>query len=182
MQNIKLTAIIVDIQKQLVLKPYDLAHDITHHYRVYQESIKIIDKEKLKINKNIITLCAWLHDFEGRKGEKFKETKKILTKHNFDVNIVIKIISIIKEHSLGEKQTLLESKILYDADKLEYVSLFRLSWFVQAGKDGYINQKKYYQYKKEWREKIDEVEKTLHFSYSKKEFLRLLPEAKKIMC
>jgi len=176
-----LTTLIIDIQKHLILKPYDLAHDITHHYRVYEQSIRIADEEKLMINRDIVIICAWLHDLEGRKGEDLKETKKILRKNHLDVDIVKKIINIIKEHSLGKKQSILESKVLYDSDKLEYVNSFRLMNFIKAAQDEYIDVKKYHQYKKEWWKKIDEVGETLHFVYSKKKFFKMLPEAKKIM-
>jgi len=126
-------------------------------------------------------LCAWLHDLEGRKGKKLSAIKKSLKKFEQNKSIIKKVTNIIKKHSFGEKQNTLESKILYDADKLEYVNPFRLSWFILASEDGNISSKKYLSYKREWWRKIDKVEKTLHFSYSKKVFSRLLPEAKKIM-
>lgn len=182
MPILNLTSIIIDIQKQLILAPYDLAHDITHHYWVYEWCMKIIEREKLNVDKDIITLCAWLHDLGGRKGEHLEKTVGILTKHELNKHMTVKITRIIKEHSLGKKQTLLESKILYDADKLEYVNPFRLQNFMQSAKDGYISRKKYRQYKREWWEKIGGVKKTLHFLYAKKEFSGLLPKAKKIMC
>jgi len=181
MSKINLTAIITKIQKQLVLSPYDLAHDITHHYRVFAWSVKIINEEKLKIDKNAIILASWLHDLSDRKGKNLKKIKEILNFHQVDKNLTKKIIKIIKEHSFGKKQTLMESKVLYDADKIEYVDPFRLSWFIQTGDDGFIPLKKYREYKKEWWEIIDLVLPTLNFNFSKKIFSQFLHKAKNLM-
>lgn len=181
MNNINLTAIIQDIQTMLVSNPYDLAHDILHHYRVYEWAMRIIQNEKLTVDHNLMILACWLHDFGGRSGQRSKLITQLLKRHDCKDDFIVKIIDVIKEHSFGQRQTQLESKILFDADKLEYANPFRLSWFIQATKDGYINQATYMKYKQEWHERIGQVKDMLHFPYAKKAFLEMLSLAYKIM-
>ena len=148
MRNI--TYIVLEAQKQLILNPIDLAHDITHHYRVYEQSLKINLKEKLNADQDLLIVCSWYHDLGGRRGEDTDLLRDLLSKHTNDVNFISKVIKIIREHSFGETQSNLESKILFDADKLEYVNSYRLLLFLRAYQDGFISEKKYKQYKKEW--------------------------------
>lgn len=179
MKNI--TSIILEAQKQLVLKPIDLAHDIIHHYRVYEWSLKIKNNEKLNVDEDLLAVSAWYHDLGGRRGEDTDLIKDLIKKHTRDDIFIEKVIKIIQEHSFGESQSSLESKILFDADKLEYVSPFRLLWFIKAYDDGFFSNKQHNQYKKEWGERIKHVKKMLHFRYSQEEFSVLLSAAKKIM-
>lgn len=179
MKNI--VSIILEAQKQLVLKPIDLAHDITHHYRVCEWSLKINNTENLNANVDLLTVCAWYHDLGGRRGENIGLLRDLLSKHTNDDNFINKVIKIIREHSFGEIQSGLESKILFDADKLEYVNPFRLLWFLKSHKEQLVSEEKYKQYKKEWNERITKVKEMLHFNYSKEKFLKFLPQAEKIM-
>lgn len=155
-----LTSIIIDAQKELIAHPYDLAHDLTHHYRVCQWVLEIAENEKLDVDKNLVIISAWLHDLAGRRGQNQKIIFNLLKKNGCSTNFINKVIIVIREHSFGKKQTTLESKLLYDADKLEYVDPFRLRWFIQAAKDGLIDKEKYLSYKKEWRERIEKVKNT----------------------
>lgn len=179
MKNI--VSIILEAQKQLVLKPIDLAHDITHHHRVYEWSLKINNSEKLNANVDLLAVCAWYHDLGGRTGENAKLIKDLINKHTDDKSFIDKVVKIVQEHSFGKTQSSLESQILFDADKLEYVNPFRLLWFLKAHKEQLISEEKYKQYKKEWVERIGGVGKMLHFELSKKQFFLLLPKAEKIM-
>lgn len=179
MKNI--VSIILEAQKQLILKPIDLAHDITHHYRVYEWSLKINNDEKLDANADLLAVSAWYHDLGGRRGENEKLIKDLISKHTDDESFTNKVVEIVQEHSFGKTQSSIESQILFDADKLEYVNPFRLLWFLRAYRNGFLSEKKYEQYKKEWKERIGWVGKMLHFELSRKQFSLLLPKAEKIM-
>lgn len=181
MNIINLTSLILAIQKQLILQPYDLAHDVAHHYRVYEECVKIVKAENLKVDEKVLTVSAWLHDLEDREAEKTKAITKLLKKHNCYELFIEKVIKTIKEHSFDKKQTTIESRTLFDADKLEYVNPFRLLWFLQVSKDGFIDRSTCYHYKKQWQRRIYEVENLFHFEYSKNEFSKMITFAKKIM-
>lgn len=181
MQKVNVVELIIEAQKQLIKKPFDLAHDITHHYRVQEEALKIIEEEGLDLDEDFISICAWYHDLGGRRGENSSLIHSLIEKHVKDPKSIEKIIQIIKEHSYGETQTSLESKVLFDADKLEYVNPIRLKWFLKAYDEGYLSKKVYIQYKKEWTERIKNVEGQLHFSYTKRQFSKMLPLATKLM-
>lgn len=176
-----LVSIILEAQRQLVLRPIDLAHDITHHYRVYEWSLKINNSERLNVDEDLLAVCAWYHDLGGRTGENAKLIRDLIDKHTDDKSFIDKVVKIVQEHSFGKTQSGLESKILFDADKLEYVNPFRLLWFLKAHKEQLITEEKYKQYKKEWNERIGKVKKMLHFRYSQEEFSMLLSAAEKIM-
>ena len=181
MSKINLTSIILTAQKELIEKPFDLAHDISHHYRVYEYCLKIIRAEDLNVNYDVLTICSWWHDLEDRKGEKVLKLTTTLKRYECKKDFIKKIIKVIREHSFCKKPTTLEGKILFDADKLEYVNPFRLAWFKQAVKDGFIKKRKYFEYLRQWQERIKKLGKLLNFSYSQKKFIEMLPEAKKIM-
>lgn len=181
MTRFNVTEIVLKAQKHLIERPFDLAHDFTHHYRVYEECIRIIDVENLSVEKNFLAICAWYHDIEERKGQKIDILIDILKKQGLDKKYIDRLIRVIREHSFGEKQTSLESKVLFDADKLDYVSPFRLSWFIQVGKDGFLDKETVKQYKEEWRDRIKLVGAQLHFSYSKEKFAKMLDLARDIM-
>lgn len=179
MKKIKLTSIILRAQDYLIHSPFDLAHDVTHHYRVFQESINIIQHEKITNNicKEDVVICSWLHDIEDRKGKNVEVINTLLHGFKLSTKRIERIIKIIREHSFEQKQTMIESKILFDADKLEYVNPFRLTMFIQATKDGYITKKRFQQYVLEWKQRIDYVNKQMHFDYSKNKFNEWLENA-----
>lgn len=176
-----IVSIILEAQKQLVLKPVDLAHDITHHYRVYEWSLKINNSEKLNANVDLLAVCAWYHDLGGRRGENAKLIRDLISKHTDDKGFMDKVVEIVQEHSFGKTQSSLESQILFDADKLEYVNPFRLLWFLRAYRDGLLSEGKYKQYRKEWNTRIKYIRGMLHFNYSQEKFTILFPTAERIM-
>lgn len=177
--TLNLTKLILEAQKYLVCKPFDLAHDITHHYRVYQWCLKIVEAENLEVNTNILTVAAWWHDAEERTGKIVSAVEKSLEKNEVDPRFIDEVINVIRKHSLGKKQTSPEAKVLFDADKLEYVSPQRLAWFAQAASDGFINEKTYIRYHKDWRQRTPKIPSLLHFKFSKKEYKRMYKSIRK---
>lgn len=181
MAAIRLTSIVIEAQKRLILNPYDVAHDVAHHNRVFEWSMKIVETEGLVVDQTFLTVAAWMHDLEDRRGEKTKVIRQILKDCGCGEIFINKVIFLIKEHSFGKKQTAQESKILYDADKLEYVDPRRLGAFIQAAKDGLLDEKTFLRYKKQWKQRVYKIPATLHFPFSKKQFAAMLPGAEKIM-
>lgn len=181
MKKVKVLKLVVEAQEQLIKNPFDLAHDITHHYRVHEGALRIIEEEKLTADEDLVTVCAWYHDLGGRRAEDVNLLKSLIGKYIKDLELVDRIIQIIREHSFGESQSSIESKILYDADKLEYVNPMRLTLFLKAANEGLISKDSYLQYKKEWKERIPQVEKQLNFSYTKRQFKEMLPKATLLM-
>ena len=165
-----LTELIVDAQKYLICNPYDLAHDVTHHYRVWAWCFKIVKAERLRVDWEVLSVAAWWHDAEERKGKTVTAVKKALKDRKLSWKFTNKVISIINQHSYGEKQTSIEGKVLFDSDKLEYVSPERLAIFAQAVRDGFINQQNYSQYYRDWHTRTPKIVKLLHFKYSKQKY------------
>lgn len=181
MKKVNLTSIIRSVQNKLLKNPIDLVHDINHHYRVFQEGLIIVESEKLKIDKQLLTIVTWIHDLFDRKGKNIKAIEKFLLTEIKSTEYRFRIISIIQEHSYNKKQTTLESKVLYDADKLEYVNPYRLLWLNQIHTDRYISSNKYYRYKEEWHKKVINIIPNLHFEYTKDKYKKLLPIAYEII-
>ncbi|MBP7774250.1 hypothetical protein KA078_00500 [Candidatus Woesebacteria bacterium] len=125
-------------QQLLLDHPFDIYHDIFHHYKVWENSRKITFIEKLKVDTNPLDIACWWHDiFKGEKDNSL--LIKTLSDTNIDTDTLDTAIAIINQHSFGEEQTLLESKILYDADKIEYISLTRWQAAFEACDKGFIS-------------------------------------------
>ena len=101
-------------------------HKIDHLLRVWNKA-KILC-EKLNGDLELMVSAVLLHDLGRHQGleihgEKSAElAKPILEKHNFPKEKISKVLEAISQHDYNfpaEKRTLLESKILYDADKLD---------------------------------------------------------------
>jgi len=181
MERIKVAPILTKIKKELALHPYDAAHDFNHHLRVFKGGQKIVAAEHLNADNKVLTIAAWGHDLGGRTGQETTELEKILEGFGCGDAFVKKILLVIKEHSFGKKQTLVESRILFDADKLEYVNPLRLTSFIQAAHEGLLDKNAVRRYFREWHERVYRILDVLHYPYSKKEFARLLPGAERIM-
>jgi HD superfamily phosphohydrolase YqeK len=181
MERIKIAPILTKIKKELALHPYDAAHDLNHHLRVFKGSRKIVAAEYLNADNKVLTIAAWGHDLGGRTGQETTGLKKFLEEFGCSNDFIAKILLVIEEHSFGKKQTRVESRVLFDADKLEYVNPLRLTSFIQAAHRGLLDKNAVQHYLKEWHERVYRIPDMLHYSYSKKEFARLLPEAERIM-
>lgn len=181
MEKIKIMPVIVALQKRLIDQPYDLAHDITHHARVYKLTKQIVKKESLSVDEDLLSVAAWSHDLFGREGNKTQELMQFLLNNGCSAAFAERVVKLVEEHSFGRAQSSIEAQILYDADKLEYVSPDRLNGFLLASKRRLISVETTLGYRKQWQERIYKIPGLLHFSWSKKEFARLLPAAEKIM-
>lgn len=108
------------------------AHDMEHVMRVYNMAIRIAKKEK-KVDLEILKAAALLHDIarvredDDKTGkichakESAKMSEKILKEFDFSLEKIKKVQKCIVEHryKTSRKPEDIESKILYDADKLD---------------------------------------------------------------
>jgi len=118
----------------------DRAHDLEHALRV-REWGKLLAKEE-GIEATVIELAALLHDI-GRSGAVEKTHAEssaglavnILNKTGYSENIVLRVRDSILAHSLeaGHEPMTLEAKILYDADKLDFVGAIGLGRLFTMG-------------------------------------------------
>ncbi len=119
-------------------------HKRDHIERVWITSRKIC--EKLGGDLEVMAAAVMLHDLGRHQGleihgEKSAElAKPILEKHNFPKEKIPKVLEAIAQHDYtfpAEKRKLLESKILYDADKIDafgVVGVYRHVLFLEDGR------------------------------------------------
>ena len=154
--------------------PYDSLHGVLHHQAVWENCLWIIDKEKLGVDVEALEIAAWWHDVE-RGSETNDLFLRDADSFGFPDELKNKVVSIINEHSFEQKQTLLESKVLYDADKLEYLSPLRLEQLLELYRTGNsMDSKRLEHYKKEWGRRINVVRNNLHFDSTRQEFEKRL--------
>lgn len=123
----------------------DHAHDLEHALRV-REWGKLLAEEE-GADATVIELAALLHDI-GRSSAVEKTHAEssaglavnILHKTGYSEDIVLRVREAIMAHSLeaGHEPITLEAKILYDADKLDFVGAIGLArLFTFGGVEGW---------------------------------------------
>jgi len=123
----------------------DRAHDLEHALRVREWGKKLAQEEGA--DTTVIELAALLHDI-GRSGaveNTHAESSaglavNILQKNGYSEDIVRRVKEAIISHSreAGHEPNTLEAKILYDADKLDFVGAIGLGrLFTLAGVQGW---------------------------------------------
>lgn len=167
--------LILKAQEILRLSSRDPLHDYSHALRTCENAESIITREGLGIflDKGLLRNAIWWHDVDrGRKdGDDSFTFKKYAEELNLSFVYVNKVVGIIGEHSFGKKQTTLESKVLYDADKLEYVSIPRVENLLRAKKVGLIEESMIEEFKTSWGLLIKNIEPTLNFLSTKHFFI-----------
>jgi len=172
-----LSKIIDDLKITLANDAFDIVHDINHHYEVWKNCVEIMDVEKLELDRNALEITAWSHDLETyNKNNDFIKLKAILNHHNVQDTMTAKIIKIIDEHSWSKKQTLLESKVIFDADKLEFVSIPRWEYSLQAFKDQLITEARMKKYEGVMNEVMFKALDRFYFESTKIKYEKLLKE------
>lgn len=164
---------VINKSKQLLFAdPHDVAHDINHHYRVWEHCINIIVEENLfnKVNLPALYIAAWWHDYKrGSKGH--RELIKELKDNKFPFSEIEYIIGIMNSHSFGDAaQDTLEAKILYDADKIEYIAPARWEMINLVIKFEPFPRERILGYCRGINERLPVVQKKLYFEYSRKFF------------
>lgn len=110
-----------------------LAHQWDHIERVYDISMEIAETYKDSINLEVLQLAALLHDVGETCANKEYHQKvsaliasQLLSDTGYSADIIEKVCTIIMEHSSENDlerfhPSSLESKILFDADKIDAV-------------------------------------------------------------
>jgi HD superfamily phosphohydrolase YqeK len=172
---------IIKRAKELHLKdPGDAAHNLAHHQAVAANCEWIVKQEGLnsKVDINALLLAAWWHDLKrDLPQESNRLLRRTLEQAGAGNSFIKKVLAIINEHSFGKQQRSLEARILFDADKVEYVSLQRLKISLNAVKRGKMSKSLLQQYLKTWRDRITSVRKNMHFLSSKTRFDQKFEEA-----
>jgi len=167
-------------KKRLKENPFDPVHDYKHHEFVYANCVGIIKTEVLKVDKDLLFISAWFHDIEDRTG-KTDFMEETMRKYGFAEEQIEKCKTIVKEHTYGKGQTLLESKVLYDSDKLEYFSYQRISNAKELTKAGKMSPELLKKYKKTWEDRHMDVLYSFNFKSNKNRALDKLLTIKELV-
>lgn len=122
----------------------DPAHDLGHALRVREWGRKLAREEKAE--SEVVELAAILHDI-GRSGSIEKTHAEssaalavsVLEKLGYAEDLIKRVIEAVISHSreAGHEPLSIEAKILYDADKLDFVGPMGIArLFAWAGKEG----------------------------------------------
>lgn len=122
----------------------DCAHNLEHALRVRDWGRKIAQAEKAELR--VVELAAILHDI-GRPGTLEKTHaessaalgKNVLQKLGYSEDLIQRVIEAVVSHSRegGYEPLSLEAKVLYDADKLDFVGPIGIArLFTWGGKEG----------------------------------------------
>ena len=175
----------VNKAKEYLYKPRDATHDINHHIAVWKNCQKIIEKENIKVNSDLVKVAAFWHDVILSKEKKVslddvKETVNYLNKYlplsGFDKKEVKIITQAVLHHEFRNSPKNIEGLILQDADKLDVLSLDRWDRTLSAYKSGKMGEDKYKSYIKTGLKWLPIIESTLHYNYSKLLARRLIEE------
>lgn len=178
----KYISLVLEAQNLLIRNPYDLAHGVGHHCRVSDFSISLIIREKLEVDWRTVSLASWWHDIGDKKGQNHIFLTNALEKQGVDSDIETIIIKAVEEHSFSsQNHSSLESKILFDADKSEYINPSRLLYFSELVRSNMVSQDKAVKYKKLWFNRMKTLEKRIFFDYTKSFYKKYKKEAFNIM-
>lgn len=164
-----LTEVIAEAQKRLTEKPFDALHGVEHHQSVWNNCEWIIEQEDLSPDLDVLRVAAWWHDVE-RNSETFPQMKRTLRDFGASDEFVDKVLAAVSTHSFGHTQDILEGKILYDADKLEYLSINRVKELLRTREQGQMDEERFDYYQKAWAKRIKNLSGSLHFESSKTRF------------
>ena len=125
------------------IKKNDTSHGLSHTLRTIHLSKILAKKEKADQLK--CTIITWLHDIGKNKEDKkidhgnegAKSAEKFLKKIKLEKQDIKDIIYAIKRHNKPDPHRTIESKIIWDADKLQAMGiegLFRVyEYFIRRG-------------------------------------------------
>ncbi|HPA25747.1 MAG TPA: HD domain-containing protein [bacterium] len=117
--------------KKIMRQIDDPAHDYEHARSVFLDALKILKRSELKVDMNIIALSAWWHDVGrlyknvGHEKISAKMAYDNLVELSFDKKNCLLVYNAIVNHKWSMKPKTIEGKIIYDADKLNFISIQR---------------------------------------------------------
>lgn len=179
MNNIE--QVISKSKKLLDANPYDEGHTFQHHEQVWTNAKKIIKHEKLAIDKIALQIACLWHDvlvnnvkdrnFIGRSSiivDTCRYLSSLMNQLNFDQETIDKTTTAIGEHERRSIPKSLEGKVLWDADKLEWLSLKRWKKIYQSYKSGKMSKLRLFLYKKAGKIWLKTLKNRYNFESTKK--------------
>lgn len=159
--------VISTAKTRLLHSPFDIAHDIFHHYKVWENILLIVTKEGLSLDLDRVEIASWWHDYERGSSEHLALTK-VMQEAGYSQEYIDSVKELINSHSFsGEYSDAEEAKVLFDADKLEYVNSGRLVWIGEGILHGLFDSQIGKNYGTALQERIFKVVQTLHYPSTK---------------
>ncbi len=183
--NRKIQPLLNLAQHYLTQNPYDVAHDLSHHQRVWSNA-QFIAKNVRKIHNQpdmsaLHVACLWHDVVLGEKQSLDKRDIHVdhtieylsekLSGHHFSDTFQKKVLTAIKQHQFSTSvQSSIEAQILFDADKLDALSPERYTKIITAYNTGAITESNFQLYAKTAQEWFKTMRSRLYFDVSKQEF------------
>jgi HD superfamily phosphohydrolase YqeK len=176
MKNVRVERIIEMGQELLKKDPFDSGHDFDHHERVVDNIITIVTGEGLKVDLGALKIAGWWHDYKRNTPTECDTIlKDSMELEGFHEKYIELVLAIKNNHSYGTQQETIEAKVLFDADKLEYVSVPRFTRVKEAVEKGEMSPEVQEKYALTFSERIPNIYQSLHFKVSKEEFRKRFP-------
>jgi hypothetical protein len=172
---------IVNTAKELLEKEsYDEGHDWIHHQQVWDNAKQIVDKEKIEVDKVALQVACYWHDVmvENVPDKNFrnrgniidntcKYLEKLMSDLEFEPDTITKTLTAIKEHERKSVPKTTEGKVLWDGDKLEWLSCRRWLKIYQSFKDKKMSKLKMFLYKRAGKLWLKTLRKRYSFDYTR---------------
>ncbi|MBN1332069.1 hypothetical protein JW978_04270 [Candidatus Dojkabacteria bacterium] len=162
--------IINEAKKLLQENPLDAGHDLSHHERVNELALDIAKQiGDKKLDLDVLEIASMWHDVQLKEGLDLSDYLKArLYELKFGERFTAKVAECIRSHSFNQDPELLEAQILYDADKLDTLSIERgrkvAKSLLNRDMDG-ARKQIYINVGKAW---IKEMRQKLHFDVTKR--------------
>lgn len=170
-----------EAKKFLQQNPYDVGHDLVHHQNVWRTAQDIARNISIPADLRALKIASFWHDvvttqiqnrnFKGRDKITLQTAgylENLMQSLGFESEFIEKVIIPVKTHEIRNKQTTIEARILYDADKLEWLNVQRWKRLLSALKTGRMAKIKLFLYKKIAKRWLKKLRRLYNFDYSRK--------------
>jgi HD superfamily phosphodiesterase len=146
--------LIAEAKRILKESPYDVAHDLSHHERVWKNAQRISEHVSEPFDEDILKVAVFWHDVTlGQKSETEDRTlhiqeaishlRDLMKRHSFPLSFQESVQEVIRSHVFEAKnQATIEAKILFDADKLDAFHQERYTALLNAYKGRQLSKMK----------------------------------------
>ena len=156
---------------ELSENPYDIGHELTHHYKVWDNCLHIwLAEDLVDVDLNLLEVAAWWHDVD-RATDDHPRLLKYVNELDVDEDEIEKLLVIINAHSLqDEHSAAAEGRVLFDADKVESINPTRWYMVNDAVLHGEMSLSRGIRYCKSFNIRFEYVKQHLGFDSSKAMF------------
>ncbi len=184
----KVDQLIKEAEKFLNEQAFDKAHGLKHHQQVLKNVQHIAKDMEEEIDMISLQIASMWHDVVtkrkrlGKKRAKRRTAKyvaKRMKELGFPSTTIKKTKTAILEHSVMNTQTIIESKILADADLLEWFNPNRFKKSLRiytTGRAKKIKWKAFRYFAKKW---LKELPHLIHFESTRRSFYKKIEDFKK---